>query len=340
MITPLNKSKVAIIMLNWRSSEDTIECLESLYRINYPSYDVLVIDNNSMDNSIQNIIDYCKGMKPVISDRVKDNPNNKPIKYIQYTKIEAESGGVEKKEYEIKDVPSNKKLIIIENDNNYGFPEGNNVGIRYALKKDYAYILLLNNDVVVDKDFLSELVTVMERDPDVAMAGSKIYDYYRPNKIQCAGGVINLSRGTIKEVLDTTDCKEYDQILERDCVWATSALFRRDTFLKIGELDPFFFFGIEEYDYCVRIKKSGKKVMYVGTSHIWHKKGASAKKIDKDNSVKDKILSQRGFLYRKHFYRLYQKHLSSPTFIVPYAYFMFKRMCYLSYRKIQRHITT
>ena len=122
----------------------------------------------------------------------------------------------------------------------------------------------------------------MEMDQDIAMAGSKICDYYSPEQIQCAGGTINLSRGIIRDITRIKDSKRYDQVVERDCVWATSALFRRETFQQIGELDSFFFFGIEEYDYCIRIKKGGKKVVYAGTSQIWHKKGASAKKLDMD----------------------------------------------------------
>ncbi|WP_279385264.1 glycosyltransferase family 2 protein [Methanosarcina barkeri] len=46
-------SKVAIIILNWNGWEDTIECLESVYQIEYPNYDIVVIDNGSKDNSIE-----------------------------------------------------------------------------------------------------------------------------------------------------------------------------------------------------------------------------------------------------------------------------------------------
>jgi GT2 family glycosyltransferase len=339
MINRMNWPKVAIIMLNWNSSEETIECLESLYGIDYPEYEILVIDNKSTDNSIQNIIDYCHDMKTINSPYIKTRPDNKPISYIRYTKIEAEQGGTIEKENALINVQSNKKLIIVENDRNYGFPEGNNIGIRYTLKKGYPYILLLNNDVVVHKNFLSQLVLVMEKDQNIVMAGSKIYDYYNPERIQCVGGTINLPRGCIREILNVRDSKKYDQVMEKDCVWATSALFRREIFQQLGGLDPFFFFGIEEYDYCARIKNVGKKVVYVGSSHIWHKKGASAKKLDADKSMKEKILTQRGVLYHKHFYRLFQKHIHSPMFIVPYVLYMLKKISYYPiYHRIYKRI--
>lgn len=52
--------KVAIIILNWNGWEDTIECLESVYQITYPNYDVVVVDNGSKDESVQKIRDYCE----------------------------------------------------------------------------------------------------------------------------------------------------------------------------------------------------------------------------------------------------------------------------------------
>ena len=53
--------RVSIIILNWNGWKDTIECLESLYKINYPNYDVIVIDNDSKDGSIEKIKEYCNG---------------------------------------------------------------------------------------------------------------------------------------------------------------------------------------------------------------------------------------------------------------------------------------
>jgi len=52
---------VAIIVLNWNGWQDTIECLESLYQISYPNYEIIVVDNGSKDESIENIKKYCEG---------------------------------------------------------------------------------------------------------------------------------------------------------------------------------------------------------------------------------------------------------------------------------------
>ena len=53
--------RVSIIILNWNGWKDTMECLESLYKINYPNYDIIVIDNDSKDESIEKIKEYCNG---------------------------------------------------------------------------------------------------------------------------------------------------------------------------------------------------------------------------------------------------------------------------------------
>jgi hypothetical protein len=72
--------RVSVIILNWNGWQDTVECLESLYRINYPHYDVVVVENHSTDQSIHQIQEYCLGNLPVTSKFLRYNPHNKPIK--------------------------------------------------------------------------------------------------------------------------------------------------------------------------------------------------------------------------------------------------------------------
>ncbi|GAG66010.1 unnamed protein product, partial [marine sediment metagenome] len=118
-----SKDKVSIIILNWNGWEDTIECLESLYQITYPNYNVIVVDNSSEDDSIERIKEYREGRIKVESTFFNYDPSNKPIKIIEYTREETETDGG--KEREILDLPSNRKMILIKNDKNYGFAEGN-----------------------------------------------------------------------------------------------------------------------------------------------------------------------------------------------------------------------
>ena len=165
---------VAVIILNWNGWEDTVECLESLYQINYPNYQVILVDNASQDDSIQKIKEYCQGTLKPQSTFYTYNTKNKPIKTTQHTEQETEMFKGDSEE----ELAVGTGLMIIENSENRGFAEGNNVGIRFALKAfDQDYTLLLNNDTVVDENFLTELVDVAEADPKIGVLGSKIYYY-------------------------------------------------------------------------------------------------------------------------------------------------------------------
>ena len=77
--------RVSVIILNWNGWEDTIECLESFYQINYPNYDLILVDNDSMDDSIPKIRDYCEGNIEPESKFYSYQSGNKPVKIYEYT---------------------------------------------------------------------------------------------------------------------------------------------------------------------------------------------------------------------------------------------------------------
>ena len=101
---------------------------------------------------------------------------------------------------------------VIYNNKNLGFSGGNNVGIKYALKQDTDYILLLNDDTIVTPDFLSKMVKAAESDSKIGMVGSKIYFYKDRNKLWFAGGIINwlYNKGEMKGY-NEIDKGQYDQ---------------------------------------------------------------------------------------------------------------------------------
>jgi len=263
--------RVSIIILNWNGLDDTVECLESLKKITYPDYEVIVVDNASSGNDVE-----------VLRDRYGD--------YIH----------------------------LIPNDKNYGFAEGNNIGMRYALDRQSDYVLLLNNDTVVDADFLTELVRVAEGDERIGIAAGKIYFYDFPNKLQSVGGKINWSLGTRRNYGRQEDIGQFDQIAERDFVYATAMLIKRAVMERISLLDASFFFGIEEYDYCTRTIRAGFKVVYVPTSKVWHKAGASRRKLPDYPETQRQIGRETGALLYKHFFKVFRKHSPPSIFLVAF----------------------
>lgn len=322
----MNNKKVSIIILNWNGWDDTIECLESLYKINYPNYDTIIVDNDSKNDSIEKIKEYADGKIDVKSAFFNESTNNKPIKVFEYTRIESEKTGFNE---EVDKLPSDKKLILIKNEKNDGFPGGCNVGMKYALNKGTDYILLLNNDTVVDSEFLNELVKVAESDPSFGIVGSMIYYYSHPNYIQAAGGKIRWLLGDIITYGEEEDTGQYNELIERDFVYGTSFLLKPEVIEKISFMDTTFFFGVEEYDYCTKSKRAGFKNIHVPTSKVWHKVGASSAKLSEHPETLNVIKKTGGSSHYKYYFRLFQRHGYPILFVFSFTIFMVLRITHL-----------
>jgi len=273
MISP----KVSIVVLNWNRWQDSIECLESLYQITYPNYEIILIDNGSSDGSLQKIRDYAKGSLEVSSAFFKYDRLDKPITIAEFTKEEAESSTSPKGQF----LSSKARLIIIKNDENYGYAEGNNIGIRLALARGTDYILVQNNDVVVDPSFLTELVLAAERDECVGFVGPKayFYDYSgRTDVIRFAGGVFCPQMASAPRLgYKQIDRGQFNEGRFVDWVEGSCILTRKQTILKIGPLKADYFMYWEDVEWCLRGARFGYKSAYTPNARIWHKLGASKK---------------------------------------------------------------
>jgi len=262
--------KVSIIILNWNGWKDTIECLESLYQIIYSNYDVIVVDNGSEDESIEKIKEYVKGKIKVESKFFKYDPHNKPIKIIEYTREETEAGGG--KEKKITNLPSNRKLLIIKNEKNYGFAEGNNIAIKYALKDtETRYIVTLNNDMVVTRNWLMELMREIDRDGKIGSCSSKILFYSRENIINSTGVLILKDGAAIDRGRNEEDKGQYERIEEVFGACAGAAIYRREALEEVGVFDKEYFAYYEDVDLAWKLRLAGWKCMYVPKAVVSHK---------------------------------------------------------------------
>jgi GT2 family glycosyltransferase len=218
--------RVAIIILNWNGLPDTVNCLESLRKTTYPSYQIVVVDNASQGNDAARL-----------RSRFGD--------YIH----------------------------LIENEDNYGFAEGNNIGIRYAITTLNAeYIALLNNDTTVDPAWLTELIKPFLADVSgtLAVTSSLIRDFSCPDRIQY-GGDANLNifgqcRASRRIEEDTT----VRTLAGAACVISKSAIEKLGTFFC-----PDYFAYYEDIDSSWRLDTLGYKQYYVPTSVVFHKGGSS-----------------------------------------------------------------
>ncbi|MGB9613001.1 MAG: glycosyltransferase family 2 protein [Candidatus Margulisiibacteriota bacterium] len=243
--------KVAIIILNWNGWQDTIECLESLFQIDYPNFQVIVVDNGSTDESVEKIKEWAMGKIPVESKYFKFNPNNKPI--------------------------SEDRLVLLPLKENLGFARGNNEGIRYAIVNfEPSYILILNNDTVVKSDFLDELVYVLEKDFAIGVASSKVMFYHKQEHIWFAGGSFYfLINKPFHFYYAQQDIGQIKEVSETEWVSGCCMFVNRKVFEKIGLFDEDYFNNYEDVDFCVRARKVGYRIVVVPKAKIYHKFAAS-----------------------------------------------------------------
>jgi len=279
------RSKVSIIILNWNGWKDTIECLESIFRNTYPNYQVIVIDNGSTDGSLEKIKNWAEGKEEVLTPEpthplyhLSHPLIEMSIPYIYYNREEAEKGGNFKLEEKLKEAwqkqgrhnskkinpTSSYPLIFIQTGENLGYAGGNNVGIRYALSKgSCGYVWLLNNDTVIDKDALTELVNLAEADKKIGMVGSKLLYYYEPKTIRF------LNNDTVG--WNRMD-KEYSEV---EWIVGASLLAKKKVVKEVGLLDELYFMYNEEIDWCIETGRKGYKIFSCWKSKVWHKEGAS-----------------------------------------------------------------
>lgn len=172
------------------------------------------------------------------------------------------------------------RVHVIENPENLMYAGGNNVGIRWALGQGADYVLLLNNDVVVDKTMVSRLVEAAEAG-GAGMAGPMMY-YYPPrgqgaDLIWYAGGLVSYWRGmTAHRGIREVDRGQYAGASDTDYVSGCALLARSDVIGGIGLLDGAYAIYSEDADWCVRASRAGYRVLFVPEARLWHKVSASS----------------------------------------------------------------
>jgi GT2 family glycosyltransferase len=263
--------RVYVVLLNWNGWEDTIECLESVFRLSYPLFTVIVCDNASSDGSMEKIEGWAKGFIAASCDspdlaRLTVPSIPKPIGFDHiFSSAEAATS-----------LPSGSRLLLIQTGANLGFAGGNNVGIRYALARgDCDYVWLLNNDTVVEPDSLSAMVQMAEADPKLGICGSQLRSYASPHGIQTMGGR-RYARwsGRTRPLQELTTPRVSTTPGAPDYVEGASMLVSRGCLETVGLLEESYFLYYEELDLAARVRPSFQ-LGYSPESVVYHKEGAS-----------------------------------------------------------------
>lgn len=275
---------ISVIILSYNGSNDLIKCLNSLNNLNYKNTELILVDNNSQDNSVE---------------IVKNNYKN---------------------------------VKIVELKKNFGFALGNNIGVACA---NGDYIVLLNQDTVVDKNWLTELVKVAKSSEKIGIVGSKIYYYDKRNIIDFAGSSCDKYGNTRQIGAEKRDNKVLNIKRKSFYICGASLLFKREVYENIKLFDPFYFMYYEDVDFCWRAWISGYDVIYTPKSFIYHKINNSSQSFERNKYFSEKncirtllknyeiksiirILPNYIFLrlHSIYRYRKHKGHLSHKLFII------------------------
>ena len=223
------KPFVSIIILNYNGGDLVVQCLNSVLRIDYENFEVILLDNNSTDGSMTNV-------------------NNK--------------------------FGSKQQVKIIMNKRNLGYAEGNNVGV---MESKGEYLVFLNNDVIVDPNFLKELVIVMKTD-SIAAAQAKLMFMDHPTKFYSAGHYIDYF-GMVHVLGEFEEDKgQFDNVYDIFGAHGAAFIVKRNLFLKVGGFDSDFFLLFEESDLCWRFWLIGYRIVFVPKAIAYHKHGYAHKR--------------------------------------------------------------
>ena len=216
------------------------------------------------------------------------------------------------------------EVLLIENGRNLGFGEGNNVGIRKALEQNADWVFLLNNDIIVAPDLLSQLMEAAVTEPQAGILGPKIYYHSKPERIWYAGGKINFFTGMVSHRgLREVDRGRYDKLEQTDYVTGCALLIKREVLTQIGMFDPVYYpIYSEDADLCVRAARAGYRNYYVPQAHLWHK--VSAFSGGGLTPFKTRLKVVHNLIFFKRYARWYH-WLTIPLFIGAYSFVFIAR---------------
>ncbi|MDD5764763.1 MAG: glycosyltransferase family 2 protein, partial [Candidatus Marinimicrobia bacterium] len=174
-------------------------------------------------------------------------------------------------------VQSFSEVCLIRSNENRFYAGGNNYGFQIAMQDKPEFVLFLNNDTVVDKDFLKYLVSAISYDEKIGMVGPKIYHYDQPDVIWSAGGFVSFFRGKTGHYgLRRKDNRRFDRQREVGYLTGCAQMIRAELFQKLGGFDEIYHMYSEDADLCQRARNAGYKIVYVPDAHIWHKISSSS----------------------------------------------------------------
>lgn len=212
---------IHVLVLNWNGADEAIECLHSIGRQSYPNLTPFVVDNGSVDDSVEQL-------RSVFPD-----------------------------------------LDIVCNEENLGFAGGVNVGLRHAMTLGADYVLVLNNDLILEENCIAELVDNIG--DDIAFVMAAIYYTDDPQRIWSIGGTINrLNLEKTADARGQLNEGQFPDTIEREFVPGGATLMSCRALQEIGLFDENFFLYYEDADLSLRAHRLGYRSVIAMNARMWH----------------------------------------------------------------------
>jgi GT2 family glycosyltransferase len=188
----------------------------------------------------------------------------------------------------LKDSEKNAGIVLVRSEKNLGFTGGSNVGIDYGLSHGCDYVMLLNNDTIVDKNLLKELLEPFH-DEKTGLSAPKIYfakghEYHLKryakeelgNVFWYAGGYVDWANVfTRHRGVDEVDHGQYDKEEKVNFATGCCMLIKREVLERVGKFDDKYYLYFEDGDLSQRILKNGYAIVYNPKAVLWHITAAS-----------------------------------------------------------------
>ncbi len=253
------RTKVGAVVLNYRNYGDTIDCLAALSRAQYDDLEIVVVDNYSGNDSLDHIAGY----------------------------LEASGVPYHRLHQDVLDSATTRSesLFLVQASKNWGYAAGNNIGMRLLLSRGAGYILILNNDTMVEPGFLTPLVAYAESRPDVGAVGPLIVDPRGEIARDCARrrptlGDFVFRLGIGRKLFprnrwirrSTYEGEYFFDVPKEVDILSGSAMMLRGTFLRErGLLDEYTFLYAEEAILHERLAAAGLVSVIVPAGRVVHR---------------------------------------------------------------------
>lgn len=298
---------VAVILLNYKGSQDTVACLRSLYALTSPPGAVIVVDNASPDDSVQRIM---AAWQQWATPRL-----------LRTDTAEKDAGPAD--------------ALLLQLGSNDGFASGNNAGIRLAqsLTSCTAY-WILNNDTEPDPHALEALCRRHDAAGGPAFVGSTLVFAAQPSQVQCAAGDrvidwLGITRPVCggMELSGVLSLPAHDVESQLGQISGASLLVSGDTLARLGLIREDFFLYMEDTELSIRARKAAIPLLWARESIVFHKEGGSTGAASANNArfrrpqwVDYLMLRNRARLVRDH------APLGVPLLCASYLAVAFKRL--------------